>query len=112
MHGRGDPTAAGTPAAPPIAGIWPAVLTMFDAAGDSDEEATARHVNDLLRSGAHGLVAAGRVPVYAGTGHLSTRHTTALTDRAERAGAAGVPWGRDAGRRGGGPPDLGPPAPH
>jgi 4-hydroxy-tetrahydrodipicolinate synthase len=116
MHERGDPTAAGKPAAPPIAGIWPAVLTMFDAGGAIDEEATARHVHYLLRSGAHGLVAAGtsgefialenderarvirvvvdaaagRVPVYAGTGHASTRHTIALTEQAERAGAAGV----------------------
>ena len=104
------------PAAPPIVGIWPAVLTMFDADGGIDEAATARHVEYLLRSGAHGLIAAGtsgefiamenderlrvirviieaaagRVPVYAGTGHYSTRHTIALTQQAERLGASGA----------------------
>ena len=104
------------PAAPPIGGIWPAVLTMFDADGGIDEAATARHVEYLLRSGAHGLIAAGtsgefiamenderlrvirviieaaagRVPVYAGTGHYSTRHTIALTQQAERLGASGA----------------------
>jgi len=104
------------PVAPPIGGIWPAVLTMFDADGGIDEAATARHVEYLLRSGAHGLIAAGtsgefiamenderlrvirviieaaagRVPVYAGTGHYSTRHTIALTQQAERLGASGA----------------------
>jgi 4-hydroxy-tetrahydrodipicolinate synthase len=100
----------------PIAGIWPAVMTMFDADGDIDEAATARHVEYLIRSGVHGLIAAGtsgefisldneerlrvirvvleasngRVPVYAGTGHYSTRHTIALTQAAERLGALGA----------------------
>jgi 4-hydroxy-tetrahydrodipicolinate synthase len=102
--------------AQPLAGIWPAVMTMFDADGDIDDAATARHVDYLIRSGAHGLVAAGtsgefisldnderlrvirvileaadgRVPVYAGTGHYSTRHTIALTQAAERLGASGA----------------------
>jgi 4-hydroxy-tetrahydrodipicolinate synthase len=101
---------------PPIAGVWPAVMTMFDADGGIDEAGTARHVEYLIRSGAHGLVAAGtsgefialdneerlrvirtiiqaangRVPVYAGTGHYSTRHTIALTQAAERLGASGA----------------------
>ena len=100
----------------PLGGIWPAVLTMFDAAGAIDEHGTARHVEYLLRHGARGLVAAGtsgefialdnderlrvirviidatagRVPVYAGTGHYATRHTITMTEQAERAGAAGV----------------------
>lgn len=108
--------AAGSPGGGPIGGIWPAVLTMFDAAGVIDERGTARHVEYLLRQGARGLVAAGtsgefialdnderlhvirviidaaagRVPVYAGTGHYATRHTIAMTQQAERAGAAGV----------------------
>jgi len=104
------------PAVPAIAGIWPAVMTMFTADGAIDEAGTARHVEYLIRSGAHGLVAAGtsgefialdnderlrvirvvveaaagRVPVYAGTGHYSTRHTITLTQAAERTGAAGA----------------------
>ena len=104
------------PAVPAIAGIWPAVMTMFTVDGEIDEAGTARHVEYLIRSGAHGLVAAGtsgefisldnderlrvirvvidaaagRVPVYAGTGHYSTRHTIALTQAAERIGASGA----------------------
>lgn len=110
------PPAGLRPAVPAIFGIWPAVMTMFDADGGIDEAGTARHVEYLVRSGAHGLVAAGtsgefialdneerlrvigcilaaaagRVPVYAGTGHYSTRHTIALTQAAERMGAAGA----------------------
>jgi len=104
------------PSSPAIGGVWPAVMTMFDAAGEIDEASTARHVDYLVRSGVHGLVAtgtsgefiameneerlrvirvileaaAGRVPVYAGTGHYSTRHAIALTQAAERLGASGA----------------------
>lgn len=101
---------------PIISGIFPATMTMFTADGDIDEENTARHVDYLIRSGAHGIVATGtsgefiamteherlrvmqvvidaaarRVPVYAGTGHFSTRLTIELTQAAEKMGADGV----------------------
>ncbi|MFM8825794.1 MAG: dihydrodipicolinate synthase family protein [Actinomycetota bacterium] len=116
MGPRVAPASDGPSDARPIGGIWPAVLTMFDAAGAIDERGTARHVEYLLRHGARGLVAAGtsgefialdnderlrvirvvidaaagRVPVYAGTGHYATRHTITMTEQADRAGAAGV----------------------
>jgi 4-hydroxy-tetrahydrodipicolinate synthase len=99
-----------------ISGIFPATMTMFDADGAIDEENTARHVDYLIRSGAHGIVATGtsgefiamtederlrviqividaaarRVPVYAGTGHFSTRLTIELTQAAEKMGAEGA----------------------
>lgn len=101
---------------PHIGGIFVPALTMFTEAGELDEAATARHVDYLIGCGAHGLVAcgssgefialsederqrvialvvqaaAGRVPVYAGTGHYSTRLTIELTQAAEAAGAAGA----------------------
>jgi 4-hydroxy-tetrahydrodipicolinate synthase len=87
---------------------------MFTREGDIDEAATARHVDYLIRGGAHGIVAcgssgefvamspeeqvrvirliidaaAGRVPIVASTGHYSTRHTIAMTQEAEAMGAA------------------------
>lgn len=99
-----------------IKGIMPASLTMFDRDGEIDEPATARHIEYLLSSGVHGLVAAGtsgefiamtvqermrvielivdtvsgRVPVVAATGHYSTRLTIDMTQQAERMGAAAV----------------------
>jgi 4-hydroxy-tetrahydrodipicolinate synthase len=86
---------------------------MFTAEGDIDEEGTRQHVEYLIESGVHGLVAcgtsgefiamsndervavtrivvdavAGRVPVLAGSGHYSTRHTIDLTQQAQEAGA-------------------------
>jgi 4-hydroxy-tetrahydrodipicolinate synthase len=98
------------------AGVFPAVLTMFDADGRLDDDATARHIDRLIQYGAHGVVvggtsgefislddaerrrlievgvqaAAGRVPVIAGTGHASTRHTIELTEHAARVGANGA----------------------
>lgn len=101
---------------PIISGIFPATMTMFTADGELDEEGTARHVDYLIRSGAHGIVAAGtsgefiamteserlrvieivieaaggRVPVYAGTGHFSTRLTIEMTQAAEKLGANGA----------------------
>ncbi len=99
----------------PIGGVWPAAMTMFTKDGDLDEQATADHVDFLIRQGVHGIVscgtsgefiamteaervrvfqimvqaAAGRVPVYAGAGHYSTRITVELCHQAEEAGAAG-----------------------
>jgi 4-hydroxy-tetrahydrodipicolinate synthase len=98
------------------AGIYPAALTMFDARGRLDEEATAEHLDRLVRDGAHGIVAAGtsgefvalddaerrrliavavravagRVPVIAGTGTASTPGTIALTREAADLGADGA----------------------
>jgi 4-hydroxy-tetrahydrodipicolinate synthase len=102
----------------PIAweGIFPAVLTMFDAGGALDEDATATHIDRLIGQGVHGVVvagtsgefvamtdaerarlmkaaveaAAGRVPVIAGTGCYATAATVELTQRAAAAGADGA----------------------
>lgn len=97
-------------------GIFPAVLTMFDAQGNLDEQATWNHADWLISQGVHGLVAAGtsgefvalneaerrrvievvidatqrRVPVLAGTGYYSTRQTIETTQWAEAKGAAGA----------------------
>ena len=97
-------------------GIFPACLTMFTAEGTIDETGTQGHVEYLIRSGVHGMVAcgtsgefiamtndermrvvriildatAGRVPVLAGTGHYSTRLTIEMSQAAERAGADGL----------------------
>lgn len=101
---------------PLIRGIFPAALTMFTQHGDLDEAGTVRHIEYLIRKGAHGIIAcgtsgefiamtdeerkrvtgwivkaaAGRVPVYAGAGHYSTRLTIELCHAAERAGADGL----------------------
>lgn len=103
-------------ATPQISGLYPAAMTMFTRDGAIDEAGTARHVEFLIRNGAHGLIAGGtsgefiamtneerlrvieitndaagrRVPVYAGTGHYSTRQTIELTQAAERMGADGA----------------------
>ncbi|MBB5082146.1 dihydrodipicolinate synthase family protein [Nonomuraea endophytica] len=95
-------------------GVYPAALTMFDRFGRLDLDATADHLDWLVREGAHGLVVggtsgefvaltgeerralletavetvAGRVPVLAGTGAYTTAETVALTAHAEAAGAA------------------------
>jgi 4-hydroxy-tetrahydrodipicolinate synthase len=101
---------------PLISGIFPAALTMFTDEGKLDEAGTVQHVEYLIRSGAHGLIAcgtsgefiamtneerlrvigwivqaaAGRVPVYAGAGHYSTQLTIELCQAAEKAGADGL----------------------
>ncbi|MFG2044526.1 dihydrodipicolinate synthase family protein [Dactylosporangium sp. NPDC048998] len=97
-------------------GIFPAALTMFDAHGRLDEEATAAHLDWLVGQGAHGVVVAGtsgefvslsgrerrrlfevavkavagRVPVIAGTGAFGTAETVELTRAAGEAGASGA----------------------
>ena len=99
-----------------IGGVFPASLTMFDSDGEIDEAGTTDHVRYLLTNGAHGIVAGGtsgefiamtceertrlcaliieaangKVPVYAGTGHYSTKLTIEMTHKAEDAGADGV----------------------
>lgn len=101
---------------PMIGGIFPATMTAFTKDGAIDAENTARHVDYLIKSGAHGIVATGtsgefiamteaerlrvlqiileavdkRVPVYAGTGHFSTQITIELTQAAEKMGADGA----------------------
>jgi 4-hydroxy-tetrahydrodipicolinate synthase len=101
----------------PFHGVLPALITPFTEDGDAiDIEALAAIVDRLVGAGVGGLVpggstgefttlshaerrqlveatvqaAAGRVPVVAGTGALSTRETVELSVHAERAGAAAV----------------------
>jgi 4-hydroxy-tetrahydrodipicolinate synthase len=98
-------------------GVLPALITPFTPDGGAvDADALAAIVERLIGAGAGGLVpggstgefttltgderreivevgveaAAGRVPVVAGTGALSTAETLALSVHAERAGAAAV----------------------
>ena len=99
-----------------LRGVFPASLTMFRRNGDIDEKGTARHARYLLKEGAHGIIAGGTsgefiamtceernrvcelivdevggaAPVFAGTGHYSTRLTIEMTHGAEMAGANGV----------------------
>jgi 4-hydroxy-tetrahydrodipicolinate synthase len=98
-------------------GVLPALITPFTADGAAvDHDALAANVERLIAAGVAGLVpggstgefttlshaerrevvevtttaAAGRVPVVAGTGALSTAETVALSMHAERSGAAAV----------------------
>jgi 4-hydroxy-tetrahydrodipicolinate synthase len=98
-------------------GVLPALITPFTPDGaDIDTRALTAIVERLIRGGVAGLVpggstgefttltsaerrelievtvaaAAGRVPVVAGTGALSTRETVELSVHAERSGAATV----------------------
>jgi 4-hydroxy-tetrahydrodipicolinate synthase len=98
-------------------GVLPALITPFTHNGaDIDADALAAIVERLIRGGVGGLVpggstgefttltnaerreltevtvavAAGRVPVVAGTGALSTRETAELSLHAERSGATAV----------------------
>lgn len=101
----------------PFHGVLPALVTPFtDDGAELDTDALAAIVDRLVASGVGGLVpggstgefttlthaerrllvettveaAAGRVPVVAGTGALSTRETVALSRHAEAVGAAAV----------------------
>jgi 4-hydroxy-tetrahydrodipicolinate synthase len=101
----------------PFHGVLPALITPFTDDGDAiDTDALTAIVDRLVAAGVGGLVpggstgefttmtnaerrelveatvdaAAGRVPVVAGTGALSTRETVELSRHAERAGAAAV----------------------
>lgn len=100
----------------PFRGIFPAALTMFDAEGRLDEEATARHWEWLIRQGVDGLViagtsgefialereerirlfrlarqvSAGRVPLVFGSGHYATRLTIELSEIAAQEGASAL----------------------
>ena len=102
---------------PDFHGVLPALITPFTENGaDVDADALAAIVDRLVSAGVGGLVpggstgefttltnperrevievtveaAAGRVPVVAGTGALSTRDTIELSVHAERAGASAV----------------------
>jgi 4-hydroxy-tetrahydrodipicolinate synthase len=101
----------------PFHGVLPALITPFtDDGGAIDTDSLAAIVDRLIGAGVAGLVpggstgefttlsnaerrqlveatveaAAGRVPVVAGTGALSTRETVELSVHAEQAGAAAV----------------------
>jgi 4-hydroxy-tetrahydrodipicolinate synthase len=97
-------------------GIFPAALTMFDAEGNVDEEATALHWDWLIRQGVDGLVIAGtsgefialeneervrlfrlaqqvadgRVPLIYGSGHYSTKLSIELSLAAREHGADAI----------------------
>ena len=98
-------------------GVLPALITPFTPDGEAiDERSLTAIVERLITGGVGGLVpggstgefttltgaerrqlieatvaaAAGRVPVVAGTGALSTKETVALSRHAEQAGAAAV----------------------
>lgn len=97
-------------------GIVPAMVTPFHADEQLNESALATLVNRLIGDGVHGVfvlgsqgefyaldaaekqraievtveAAAGRVPVYAGTGASTTRDAISLTQMAEHAGADAV----------------------
>jgi 4-hydroxy-tetrahydrodipicolinate synthase len=102
---------------PELHGVLPALITPFTDDGAAvDADALVAIVDRLVAAGAAGLVpggstgefttlsnaerrevievtveaAAGRVPVVAGAGALSTRETVELSRHAERAGAAAV----------------------
>src|SRR5262245_18707090 len=101
----------------PFHGVLPALVTPFTEDGDAiDAQALAANIERLIAAGVGGLVpggstgefttltnaerrqlteasvaaAAGRVPVVAGTGALSTRETVELSVHAEASGAAAV----------------------
>ncbi len=97
-------------------GIIPAMVTPLNDDETIDEPGLRRLVNYLINAGVHGLFAIGtqgeayalsfaekqrvieivvdetrqRVPVYAGTGTITTKEAIALTQMAERAGADAV----------------------
>ena len=97
-------------------GIIPAMATPFSADGDLNEKALRQLTRYLIQGGVHGLFATssqgefwaltpnekqrvweivldeaeGRVPVYAGTGGVTTREVRELNRRAEAAGVDAV----------------------
>lgn len=97
-------------------GIIPPAITVFNNQGEIDKENTKRFFQHLINEGVHGLFIAGstgeaslmdmeqrkliidigveavkgRVPLFAGTGHNSTRITTELSKYAENSGVDAV----------------------
>jgi 4-hydroxy-tetrahydrodipicolinate synthase len=100
----------------PVMGVTPACITCFDATGQVDYDRTREQVAWILDAGVHALIAtgtcgefstldiderkrlttsfvewvAGRVPLYVGVMHTSTRTAVELARHAEAAGATGV----------------------
>jgi 4-hydroxy-tetrahydrodipicolinate synthase len=62
----------------PIAGIFPAAMTMFDRGGNLDEAGCRRHLNFLLRSGVHGIVIAGSSGEFIALDDEERRHVLAI----------------------------------
>jgi len=97
-------------------GIVPPVITVFDSDGEINEEKTKRFIQHLIDEGVHGIFVAGstgeyslmsmeqrrqiidigveackgKVPLFAGTGHNSTKIAIELSKYAQEAGADGV----------------------
>jgi 4-hydroxy-tetrahydrodipicolinate synthase len=98
---------------PPFTGVGVALVTLFDAAGELDADATARHAGHLVERGVRAVLVAGstgeaaaldpdersrlvvavrdavggRVPLIVGTGAPSARQAVALSRRAADDGA-------------------------
>ncbi len=94
-------------------GIVPPTITVFDKEGEIDRERTKKFIQHLINEGVHGIfvagstgeaplmnldqrkeiidigveATAGKVPLFAGTGHNSTRIAVELSKYAENAGA-------------------------
>jgi 4-hydroxy-tetrahydrodipicolinate synthase len=101
---------------PKASGVYAPTITAFNSDESVNEKGTRAFVQFLLRSGVHGLApmgsagefmalsqkermqtvewildeASGRVPVYVGTGHYSTRATIELSRHASKSGATGL----------------------
>jgi len=99
-----------------VPGVIPPMITVFNEDETIDERRTRDHINFLIANGVHAIAPSGstgefialtleerkrlielvieevngRVPVYAGTAHYSTRRTIELSKFAEKAGAQGV----------------------
>jgi len=97
-------------------GIVPPVITVFNPEGEIDREKSKKFIQHLIDEGVHGIFVAGstgeyslmsmeqrkqiidigveaakgKVPLFAGTGHNSTRIAVELSKYAEDAGADGV----------------------
>jgi dihydrodipicolinate synthase/N-acetylneuraminate lyase len=100
----------------PVIGVIPACITCFEPNGEIDYERTRQQVDWIIDAGVHGLIASGtcgefstleiderrrltsqfvewvggRVPLYVGVMHTSTRTAVELAKYAQAAGAAGV----------------------
>lgn len=100
----------------PMIGVIPACITCFGPGGEVDYGRTRQQVEWIIAGGAHALIATGtcgefstleiderkrlatsfvewaggRVPVYVGVMHTSTRTATELARHAQAAGATGV----------------------
>ena len=99
-----------------FSGIVPPVITVFDSEQEIDRENTKKFIQHLIDEGVHGIFVAGstgesalmtmkqrkkiidigvesargEVPLFAGTGHNSTRIAVELSKYAQDAGADGV----------------------